>query len=416
MSKRLELIRGIRDEVVRRHDVSEGCGEEEHLAKKPRRRALRKRAKEESRQDFGEWMNEVSAHIDEITGMDMEDILGDVPWDEFYRKGMTATDAAETALQQAEDEEDTFDVPDYLGEEDEVPTLRRRRDIGGSDVLSSIHEINEFFFDVDRQVESEEEYDEDSYDEDDDCLEEEVVAPAPAPKQRPRPKPVFTAESPYPKPPTQVAQEQAMSMDVSAGMFGDPNASGAPSPLGEEAALISDLTAHMAPMIANEKRAKEAAVAEAKLADQRAREATESGAGGQEDVSSDESVEEGVVGGDYGRWKPAHSAVSSSGGGLASKLSKKYDTKYTIDSDGTPASGEGGSELWYNVEPKDSGKPIHYLCVKIKQKDKNSDPKWDVLLKKGPGIASSTGVASKRGVSSSEIAGAISGLSVGSEG
>jgi hypothetical protein len=118
--------------------------------------------------------------------------------------------------------------------------------------------------------------------------------------------------------------------------------------------------------------------------------------------------EASVMDGDYGRWKPATAAVGSAGKGLAAAISKSTGKQYKFHSEGAARSSDVGSDLWFEIEPKDSGDFIYFLGVKIKG-DKE-DPTWDVMLKKGEGMGTATSVASERGLKTSELKGAVGKL------
>jgi len=122
-------------------------------------------------------------------------------------------------------------------------------------------------------------------------------------------------------------------------------------------------------------------------------------------------VEASVQGGDFGRWGPATSAAGAAGRGIAAALSKGSETKYTFHPEGTAQSSSVGSDLWFEIEPSDSKENIYYLGFKIKGDKEN--PTWDVMLKKGKGLGSSSIVSSQKGLQTSELKGGAKKLSSG---
>jgi len=107
MSKRLANIRSLRDAVV------EGCKRDSKLSKKPSKkkkpgRMVLSAAGEKS---FEKWTNEVNAHLEDATGMSSDDLFPDFDWQEYYLQGLKPDVAAKVALQNAEEEEDTFGEP-----------------------------------------------------------------------------------------------------------------------------------------------------------------------------------------------------------------------------------------------------------------------------------------------------------------
>jgi hypothetical protein len=131
--------------------------------------------------------------------------------------------------------------------------------------------------------------------------------------------------------------------------------------------------------------------------------------GGMKTMSVEEAAkadEASVIGGDFGRWGPATSAAGKAGASLASAISKKTGKPYKFEPNGNPQSDEGGTVLWFGIEPKDSKESRYFLGVQIKGKDKDN-PTWTVKLKRGMGIASSTSVAVVGGLKSDQIAAGI---------
>ena len=121
--------------------------------------------------------------------------------------------------------------------------------------------------------------------------------------------------------------------------------------------------------------------------------------------------EASVIGGDFGRWGPATKAAGAVGKSIAASVAKKTEKKYTFNGGGRPSSAEGGSEIWFEIEPGDSGDDIYFLGFKIRGDKEN--PLWDAMLKKGKGLGSATTVKAIKGIKSGELSSTASRLKVG---
>lgn len=117
--------------------------------------------------------------------------------------------------------------------------------------------------------------------------------------------------------------------------------------------------------------------------------------------------EASVLGGDFGRWGSATAAASATGSGIAKKISNG-DVKYTFNPDGIPQSGEGGTTLWFNFSPDKKDVDNYWIGFQISG-DKE-DPNWGIKIKKGKGLGSSSTVASKTGLKSSDLKSASIGI------
>lgn len=126
-----------------------------------------------------------------------------------------------------------------------------------------------------------------------------------------------------------------------------------------------------------------------------------------DEIDQTELVDEGVIGGDFGRWSPATSAANATGNSIARALSTD-EVSYKFDPDGLPQSSDGGTLLIFEMTPNKASDVIYYLVFQITG-DKE-DPSWNVYLRKGMGMASSSVVASERGVKSSDLKSAAASL------
>ena len=105
-------------------------------------------------------------------------------------------------------------------------------------------------------------------------------------------------------------------------------------------------------------------------------------------------IKEGVLGGDFGRWGPAVSAADN----VRASIDKKYGK---MSKDGNPQSDKGGTILWFFIDV-DGEDDNRFLGIQYK-----GDDLWSVRFLKGKGIASSSIVASKSNVKSSQLSSAI---------
>lgn len=129
----------------------------------------------------------------------------------------------------------------------------------------------------------------------------------------------------------------------------------------------------------------------------------------EKDSETAELDEASVEGGDWkGHWKPTTVAVNKVGKKLVSAISSKEEVPYKVPSNGVVNSDEGGPEIWYWIEPQKSGSDIYFVGFKLTSKGETAnDHKWNVFLKKGKGVASSTSVGSVSGVKSAGLADAL---------
>lgn len=123
MSKRLANIRSLRDAVV------EGCKSDSKLSKKPsKKKKPGKMVQEAGDKSFEKWTKAVNAHLEDATGMSSDDLFPDFDWQEYYLQGLKPDVAAKVALQNAEEEEDTFGEPKM--EDVKVSSEKSIRDAG----------------------------------------------------------------------------------------------------------------------------------------------------------------------------------------------------------------------------------------------------------------------------------------------
>lgn len=434
MTERLSIVRQIKETVRAPRPVKE-CGDGKSTAKKIRKkkRVSVKAIREEKA--FDRWMKSVALAIEDITGMDM-DILPEVPWRQYFDAGLRPRKAAENALAKAEAEDgldygepldEGMDDDDYRSLEESVPALRkpglRKRALGGKPLsegqrAQAISRLSSLL-DVFGQEEEDEEEDEEEEEEREPLPPESPVRPVGVPYGNDM---VARAASAVQED-LRLTEERSIVPQDPRGSSGLSSVGSTPSrgPIGKmpmnttesediaraAAAVQGDLmqsggmTTHTLkptlgspfPVPPKEVKTEKKEVAE-------------------EPEKKSERVDEAEVqGGDYGRWKPATAAAGKHGVSLAVAISKATDEKYTFFKEGMPQSAEGGSELWFAIEPRDSKKPLYFLGIKyIKGKDKEAEPKWSVLLRKGMGLGSASSVAFIKNVETSKLGSAVGSL------
>jgi len=414
---RLESIRALRDAVVENKRV----GNQSRLesGEKPRSRIrlpilptkkkeLRQKKIEWSGIDFRQWLTDVNEAVDSITGMDM-DILPEMPWQSWFKEGMEPEDAARLALEAAELGDDISEEEEELNErgffrpsyQKWISKLDKRLRKKGGATLSALKRagrvsnstLHSIFMSqataemaarmllqaVGTPMEDEavslrrrnfvsENQMEDSFDQLRDLMDEFGIGTS-------RP-PVTTRDIGEPE--EGLDEENTSSSQETHEL---PQKAQSPSQLSQDVS---------------------SAIAAVRAVEEKER--------AHKDAQS-EIEEASVQGGDYGRWGPATTAAGSAGRSLASAIAKASGESYHFHQEGMAQSADVGSDLWFEIEPKNPKSPIYYLGIKIKG-DKE-DPRWDVMLKKGAGLGSATSVGSKRGIETSKLKGAINELKAG---
>jgi hypothetical protein len=381
---------------------------------------------------FKKWMRSVVEEVDVVTGMDI-DILSEMPWKDWWEKGLSPASAVEKALDIAEGEEDTFDASRYLGgtehdeedEDDEDDELSE---------LSLIKNTYKRWTDkIDKKLKK--------------VANTTLVSIKKAGKVS---NPVLHRMFQ-----NQTTVEMAARMLLKAGGVAENRGvSLRKSRLagrGKELDIIDELRGLMSEFDMDRPKRRSSVSSEVEkfmeemdMDDAKERVIEKEGESSVASVvpvvekkaavspnmdvaqavaaiNDSKAVEEvkkvdeaSVMGGDFGRWGPATVAAGSSGRGLASAIAKVTGLPYMFRQEGNAQSAEVGSDLWFGINTEKSGNINYYLGIKIKG-DKD-DPTWDVMLKKGKGLGSATSVVSKKGLKTSELKGAISGLRDGLNG
>jgi len=338
---------------------------------------------------FEKWMSDVAVVIDDKTGMDL-DILPDVDWrKEYYNKGIVPAVAVKRALMQAESEDD--DIEDDSGsidesvDDDDYGYIVRDDDsrVSAKNAIASI--FNAFSRIRDNEASEEENIEEENIEEDiedlqvgrqvsnnTDLMLQSVLDAV-------RKDDIATREYQKKKDLNEGKEDEDVQENLSSNV-----------PMKTE----SDFLSEMAEAIRRDEAVITAVVAPG---------------------SEGECTEASVMGGDYGRWQPVTKALGSHSGDIEKALEVETEdgktVKYKMSDEGMPQSAEGGSELWYSIEPDSYKYQNYFLGIKHhKGKTKDDESRWDIMFKKGAGIRSAKSVYNKKNIDTSSLSDVIGRL------
>jgi hypothetical protein len=466
MSKQLDAILKLRNEVVQVSVMDEASGTDWRLSKRAGRKSVgnwvslydkTKKLPEQFPPGFDKWIQGVKDSIEEFTGMSL-DVLPVMPWEDWFRAGVSPVAAAGRVIRQAEEEDtpdaeqmdeddDDFDLEldealgisgyavwakkldTYLRKTKNVSLIKAKKTADISNPLlhswfqsqypvkkaamlitggfseddsgavlrspsGGVRDLIEQFGFVDEPAMEEKEEFEEETEELDD--ENALVEHDMTSAQQE----VFHALSAV-----QADDERQSKVKSKQGLRKD---------IAESIASLKD--DDVAPIPSASSRPMDDGMDDVRKAFNAVREDASRGghvlpfqrqySGQVDDGDTNDVIDEAtVMGGDYGRWGPARKAADSGGKALAAVISKKTGNKYTFDSEGNAQSSDGGTVLWFLLRPESKGEPNYFLGMQITgEKD---DPTWNVIVKKGKGLGASTTVTSHNGVKDQELAGAV---------
>jgi len=425
MSKPLEMIRVLRNTVIGERCSSEPSKKIGRLARKISAKKKRRvqegqyerlnepdsRLPYQSTPGFDAWMGTVKEAILEFTGMDL-DIFPVLPWEDWFKQGMSAIKAAKYAITKAEEEDDTFDSSKYI-DEDEEDLDEEEEDPVEESVRSSLRNksskltrlaqlLDEYDFNSSAGEDDENQEDEEFVEEEPDAKSGGRLGGDVASVLRAITEDEKRAKSVRDKP-----KEMKLPLNT------DVNIVKVAKSIQERDDYEKS---HFSKEVMSEVNEAIAAVKKDKVVQNRLPLSDKNIVDPKQfspvlneqvglDSSQSNSVDEASVdGGDYGRFGPATAAAKRSGYALAAVISKKEGTRYKMHDSGAVHSETGGAALWFLMQPDDKEKPNYFLGLQARNDSKGEeDRRWNILVKKGKTLGDTTSVASENDVSSGDL-------------